>query len=140
MERIVLTGVAPYDGEYEIDFEFNNAELHTIKRVAGIRAGEFNEALEKGDNDLNVAIAIIALQQAGKPVEEERIWQAKPGFLSIEDDVEADPTEPQAQKPATPSSGDASKVSSDPQANGQKPTGSQHSETPRLDLVSGQAI
>lgn len=141
MDRIVLAGIPPYDGEYEFDASyFTNREYHTIKRIAGVRAGELDEALGAGDLDVIVALAVIALQRNNQPHEEDTIWDAPGGSISFigSEDVVEDPTVP-AEQPQS-SSGDGSKESSGHQGNGQSPTGSPNSETPTLGLVSGQAI
>ena len=51
---------------FEISPPFTNRELHLIKQIAGVRAGELFDAMEVGDNDLVVALAHIAVKRAGR--------------------------------------------------------------------------
>lgn len=97
MDKIVITGVGIYDGSYDVDFtrDFTNRELHTIKKVAGVTAGEIQEAFERGDNDMVVALAVIALERTGEKVNVDAIWDAPAGGITVEigerDEVDADP-------------------------------------------------
>jgi len=66
--RIVLKGVPPYDGEYELDTEraFNTREWRWIKAISGYMPNTIREGLEGGDPDMYVAISTIAMCRAGK--------------------------------------------------------------------------
>ena len=84
MDQIVITGIAGYNGEYDLDASyFTNKELHTIKKLAGVRAGEIQAAFAAGDNDLIVALAAIALERNGKAVHEQVLWDAKVGCIML---------------------------------------------------------
>jgi len=79
---------------YDISPPFTNGELHLIKQVAGIRAGEFEDALEAGDNDLLVALASVAVRRNGtaRPTLEE-LWDMDAGLISlVEHEPDEDPT------------------------------------------------
>jgi hypothetical protein len=78
MAKLVIDGISPsLDGAYETDFTyFKNREWRTIKELSGVRMGEFNEALEAGDNDLVVALAVIALRRRNIDVNVEALWEA----------------------------------------------------------------
>jgi hypothetical protein len=103
VDKIVISGIRGYDGEYPFDASyFTNKEFHTIKRLAGIRAGEIKAAFDSGDNDLIVAFAVIALERSGKAVFEEVLWNANVGCIALEGDAA---TEDDAVPP-TPSSED----------------------------------
>lgn len=136
MPKIVIEGVPPYNGEYEIDFDFSNRELHTIKQVSGVRAGEIVEAGLKGDNDLIIALAMIALRRTGLVVDEDRIWDAQAGKITF-DAVEADafpPPQPSSggdekQSEQTASSGESSNGTGDHPENGRSSTGIPDSAT-----------
>lgn len=97
-ERIVIDGIAPYDGTYDFDASyFTMRELHVIKRIAGVRAGELDDALAASDSDVIVAIAVIALTRAGVQVNEDAIWDAPAGtvlFVGDEAEVEGDAVPP----------------------------------------------
>jgi hypothetical protein len=87
LASIKIEGVPPYDGEYEIDMNFTNRDLHTIKQVAGVRAGDLNDALEHRDLDLVVALAVNALRRVGKPVDMDTLWDAQAGLITLVADV-----------------------------------------------------
>lgn len=78
MDSLVITGIPPYDGEYPLDFGagLTNRELHTIKQISGVRAGELNEALNAGDYDLIVALAAILITRAGHQPSMDALWDA----------------------------------------------------------------
>lgn len=103
-DKIVLSNVPPYDGEYELDVTYlTNRELHTIKNLCGLRAGELDDALQAGDSDVIVALAVIALERNGKgPVDANVIWDAEFGNLTFV------PGEDDAGPPEVPSGSDSS--------------------------------
>lgn len=58
-----------YDGEYGLDIvstPLKWLDLHIIKVVADVMPGDFDEALERADPDLNLALVVIALYRAGR--------------------------------------------------------------------------
>lgn len=135
MDKIVITGIAGYDGEYPFDASyFTNGELHTIKRMAGVRAGEIQASFEAGDNDLVVAIAAIALERNGKVLHEQALWNAKAGCIEVvpaEDDArppESQPANDESAGERKPSSGQPLSDGSVPPENGQSRTGLRPSE------------
>lgn len=97
-----IEGLPPFDGDHPIDLSyFTNAELRTIKRLAGVRAGELEEAVAAGDNDLLVCFAVIALERAGRTMDEQAInllWAAPAGKIVLvagdEEEAGAGPPEP----------------------------------------------
>lgn len=89
--KISGSGNPVLDGDYPLDTSFfTNRELHTIKDIAGVRAGELEDALRAGDNDVVVAIALIALRRAGKQVPADVLWDLPAGrlVLDLRDDDE----------------------------------------------------
>lgn len=92
MAKLIITGVDGIDGEYEFDAShFTMRELHTIKRIANVRAGELGDALDGGDSDVVVALATIALERNGKTGVEERLWNSKAGQVTIMPDEQPEP-------------------------------------------------
>lgn len=116
MPQIKIEGVPPYDGVYEIDMNMTNRDLHTIKQVAGVRAGDLNDALEHRDLDLVVALAVNALRRAGKPIDMDTLWDSEAGkILLVGDEADAVPP-PQPSVSAsepTSSSGTSGSVTGD---------------------------
>ncbi len=139
MAKIIIERIPGYNGEYEIDLSYlTNKDLHTVKRIAGVRAGEIQAALDAEDNDLAVAFTVIALERNGKAVHEDVLWNAQLGCITLQgDEVEQeDDALPPASRPEDDasvsekklSSGPDSSAGSDPQENGQSRTGLQPSE------------
>lgn len=131
-DKIVIEGIPPYDGEHEIDFSyFTNRELNIIKRLAGVRSGELDEALAAGDNDLVVALAVIALRRNGKQVVEDVIWDAPTGRIDLvvapreDDDADVPP-------PSAPPSDESSGASRTPSGPDSEPAGDATQETSLL--------
>lgn len=98
-------GLGPIDGEYAFDMEeimgsFTYRELHKIKQIAGVRAGEIEDALVAGDSDVNLAFAIIILTRHGRRFNEDVLWDAPVDagftfrFAEREAAAEEDPTRP----------------------------------------------
>jgi hypothetical protein len=134
MPSIKIEGVPPYDGEYELDMNFTNRDLHTIKQVAGVRAGDLNDALEHKDLDLVVALAVNALRRAGKPIDMDVLWDSEAGrILLVADEDAVPPPQPSDESSGsvsepTGSSGTSGPVTGDAsQGNDPSSTGSQDS-------------
>ncbi len=69
MLEITISDIGPvFDGVFVVDLaqQLNGRELHLIKKTAGVRFGELDEALGAGDYDVILAFATIALVRAGK--------------------------------------------------------------------------
>ncbi len=64
--------------------DLNGAELHRIKVVSGVRAGELPEALEAGDFDVILGIVGVALERAGRKVPNEALMTLKPAGVVVE--------------------------------------------------------
>lgn len=80
--KVKITGILGADGEWDFNPDeepLTNGELHEIKKIAGVRAGEIEEAFSAGDNDLYVALAIIALARNGKQIPVRVLWDAPAG-------------------------------------------------------------
>jgi hypothetical protein len=119
MDWIVVKGVKPWDGRYQLDldgFELTTREWGFIKRLTGYLPLTVDEGFQGGDPELFAALAAIALRRAGRvdntQVAEvyERIADAPAGgTVRLESDrppVEEDDAGPPAV--STGSSGSAS--------------------------------
>ena len=153
MNKLIIEGVPPYDGTHEFeDFaSFTNRELHRIKKMTGIRVGEFSEALGAGDNDLLVALATVILERNGITVNDDILWDADAGAITMDfttEDAE-DPTQGslpllESDSPTkidvlqSPSGNGSSKPSTPSPEIAPSPTGDPSSETPTSGRVSGQ--
>ena len=141
MDRLIVKGLGRLDGTYEFDFgdllgigtpgSLTNREGHRIKTMSGVRAGELQDALIAGDNDVLLALAAIILARKGKVVDEQALWDAPMGSgidfdlsgLEAEEDPPAEPAATPETEQQSTSGGGSSEQTSDSQANGQSPTG-----------------
>jgi len=103
--KIKIDGVPGFNATYDLDMTyFTMRELHTVKTIAGVRAGEMSEAITAGDNDLMVAFAVIAVGRSGKTIHPDLLWDARSGTITvIADDVPED-EDPNPTVQQTPSS------------------------------------
>jgi hypothetical protein len=109
--KIVIAGIDGLEGEYDIDLGFfTNRELHTIKRLTGLRVGEFDDAMAAGDSDVLVAFCMVALQRNDKRVDENALWDAEAGSITI---IVGDDQEPPLESVPLESSGDSPTSSGD---------------------------
>lgn len=140
--RVEIKGAPPFDGEYEIDAErLTNRDYHTIKQVSGLRANEILEALEAGDLDVLVALAVCALYRAGHKdtkMTAERLLDSESGGITVyaddEKEVEEEPgpfgtPSESSDGAASPnsSSGETSRLTGDIRPSPRSPTGRAHS-------------
>lgn len=89
---LTLAGVAPWDGVYEFpDFRFTQRELHRIKQLSGIRAGELIEALDANDTAAMVGVAVVVLARTGKAVDPDDLFDSTVGSIRL--DIVADPVD-----------------------------------------------
>jgi hypothetical protein len=79
MDAIVISGVPPWDGEY--DFDLNGAELTTrewgwIKRLTGYLPMTVGDGFDGGDPELFSCFAVIALHRVGRiqPTEAQMVF------------------------------------------------------------------
>lgn len=88
-------------GEYNVTPPFSNREMHVIKQVAGVRAAEFEAAVEAGDTDLLVALAHIAVRRTGqaRPTLDD-LWEMPAGDITAVVPGDTGDTEPQDPTPA----------------------------------------
>ena len=141
---IADSGNPALDGEYPFDTTYlTNRELHVIKEMANVRAGEVEDALSAGDNDLVVALAYIVMRRAGKPVTQDVLWDMPAGKIAVNLDEQEAEEDPPSQAPSDEpesgsavvrpiSSGDALARPSESQENDPSPTGDQTSDTGRM--------
>lgn len=140
-DKLTVKGLRALDGEYEFDRNdllgsMTNRELHRIKLMAGVRAGEIQDALAAGDNDVLVALAAILLTQRGKLVDEDVLWDAPAGagliweFDTADDEQEegdagppVEPAETPETEPQKTNGGGSGNPPSDPSGNGRSLTG-----------------
>lgn len=67
-DKIKIQGVEGFDGEYDFDTEeLDMDDLELIETEAGVRANEFDDAVQAGSIRLLRVIATIAVRRAGNP-------------------------------------------------------------------------
>jgi hypothetical protein len=113
MSRMIIAGVRPYDGAYEIDFdrEFSAREWGWIKRFAGYLPVDVDDRTF-GDPELACVLAVIAMHRVGRigPAEAsaafEKLEDAPFGSaITVETEPEPEPQEDERRPPPPSSSG-----------------------------------
>lgn len=136
--KVVIKNVPPYDGEYPLDLShMTNREVSTIKRISGYTPLEWEAAGDRGDTDIIIAFAVVALTRTGRflpKVQEDVLWDSDMGKIDIStDDEEADAeSPPPVSEPSDTSepSGSAGNAGSDtPQESAPRSIGSPPSPT-----------
>ena len=129
MPNVTIKDLYNLDGEYPLDLVFTHRDFRDIKRIAGVRANEVEDALNAGDVDIIVALAAIALRRAGKPFDVEQLWDAPTGNIRL------DLTEEEQQTDSPPPV--TRPVEDEPARNGSSsPSGTPTSEPTVLSLQS----
>lgn len=131
--KFIIEGVHPYDGTYEFDkSHLTNREIRKIKLLTGLRPLEYEEAGNAGDNDLGVAMVIIALQRSGRfaEINEDLIWDADLGKITADltDEVAADPPALEPEALGSPSGSSSPTVGDENPVRSLRPTGTGFSE------------
>lgn len=145
MTKVVVSGVPAFDGTYDLDAvdTFTGHELHLIKKVAGVRLAEIEDAMDAADYDLYVALAAIMVIRAGKATRQQAMQvvdllldadagSVKFDFTKDEQEDDARPPEPESQTlesnagSSTPSSPTSPDTGEDPPVMSLVSTGSLH--------------
>jgi hypothetical protein len=84
-------------GEFAVPEEFTLRELREMKNLTGLLPGEIEDALNKGDLDIVLALVIISGARAGLKVKEETVLDWTLTDIEFVDDPKpkrkvADPT------------------------------------------------
>jgi hypothetical protein len=75
---------------YPLPDNFTFREMHTIKRLTGLRAGEIFTALESGDTDVVVALAVVAIKRARPSFDEDELLDSYIDSITIDAGTEED--------------------------------------------------
>lgn len=121
MAKVVIEDIPGVNGSYDFNLDrFTNGELRLIKREANVRAGEIEEALQAGDNDVLVCFALIALKRAGRDIPPEALWEAEAGSITIDtaDEEAEDDASPPETGPVSNESENGPTASSSPSSSG----------------------
>lgn len=133
---LTVAGIAGLDGTYDLDLgKFQNEELHTIKKITGVRAGELEDAIQAGDNDLMVAFAVIALRRAGRQVDASHLWKADVGAITVdfgeaEEEVRPPTLPPEPGHESSDEGANGQSSSSKDSGNSSTLTGGEHQSPP----------
>ena len=148
-DKLIVKGVHEgIDGEHQCDIlgmltvghpeSMTNRELHRIKVMTGILAGDLMDAINNSDMDASVALAAVILERKGKEFRDDWLWDAPMG-AGITFDIRAakgdDIPPPDDALESTPigasetSGGVPSQPSSESQESGPSPTGSPSTDT-----------
>lgn len=91
MSSIVIAIPNQLPRKYPVPESFTYRELQTIKTVTGLRPAEFEDALNSGDPDIVIALAVICAQRAGHNMTADDLMDLEVGAITVEGDDE-DPT------------------------------------------------
>lgn len=91
MSHIVIAIPNQVPRKYAVPESFTYRELQTIKTVTGLRPAEFEDALNSGDPDIVIALAVICAQRAGHNITADDLMDLEVGAITVEGD-DADPT------------------------------------------------
>ena len=149
-DKLIVKGVhEQIDGDYTCDIlgmltvghpeSMTNRELHRIKVMTGILAGDLMDAITNSDMDASVALTAVILERKGKSFQDDWLWDAPMGSgitFEIRKAEEEEELPPQSDAPkSTPiggvetSGGVPSVPSSESQGNDQSGTGSPPTDT-----------
>lgn len=134
MAKLVITGTPPWDGEYPFDeTSFTNRELHDIKGICGLRAGELGDAMAAGDTDVLVAIASVAMKRNGKSVDVDDLWDAEVGNITFDftDESAGDDAGPPSVTPPAPESNGSGGENATPSGTDSENTGETSQTDPK---------
>jgi hypothetical protein len=86
LARFIISGILPYDGEYELDLAyFTNREWHLIRNIAGVYPPDLMYALAQRDAGCIVALGLIVLDREGhEDVERDLLWDAPAGKMTLD--------------------------------------------------------
>lgn len=104
MSSIVIAIPNQVPRKYPVPDSFTYRELQTIKTVTGLRPAEFEDALNSGDPDIVIALAVICAKRAGHSMTADDLMDLEVGAITVEGDDEEDPTiagDASADQPAT---------------------------------------
>ena len=101
MSSIVITIPNQVPRKYAVPDSFTYRELQTIKQVTGLRPAEFEDALQSGDPDIVIALAVICAKRAGHNITADDLMDLEVGAITVEGDDDADPTTAGDDAPAT---------------------------------------
>lgn len=130
--RILINGVPPYDGSYDVDGPYTMEQIYSFRVIADIRPADFGEALTKGDVGLIIALAKIGLERESHNVILPVLWSAPAGriMLDFTDEGDADPppqgsdnSPPSSDAPTTSSGSPGSTTGDSPSESDQSGTG-----------------
>lgn len=132
---IRITGIRPYDGEYDLDLDeqpFTILEWRWIKKVSGYLPMTLPDGIAGDDPDVYLVFALIALARAGRVRDDEiytaadRIarspFQGTIRFVSDTAEVPADDPLPVTPEPTRNGGGSGKQTSDTPDAH-PSPTG-----------------
>lgn len=95
MAKVVVSNIDPgIDGEYDLATvdEWTHDDWHLVKKLTGLKLGDFLRADEDGEADADVilALAVVSCQRAGKRNPHVLLKQGRLGDIELTSDVEAE--------------------------------------------------
>lgn len=91
MSSIVIHIPNQIPRKYPVPESFTYRELQLIKTSTGLRPADFEDALQSGDPDIVIALALICAKRAGHSMTADDLMDLEVGAITVEDD-DVDPT------------------------------------------------
>lgn len=80
---------------FEVPESFTYREMRQMRQITGLNPADLEEALQEGNGDLAVALAVISASRAGVELDPEELYDLDFGAITAEgDDDEPGPTQP----------------------------------------------
>lgn len=100
MALLRISGVGrQYDGDYQFDKPFNGREHNEVKRISNVLPADYGKAIEGLDAAFHVALAVVAIRRAGKPVHEDMLLDADECSIQIIVEQQEADAVPPARRP-----------------------------------------
>jgi len=84
---------------FEVPDGFTYREMRQMRQITGLNPADLEEALQEGNGDLAVALAVISASRAGVQLDPEELYDLEFGAITAEGD-EPDPTQAAAGEAA----------------------------------------
>lgn len=98
--KLVITWADEQQDTFEVPESYTYREIKTMRQITGLEPAQFEDAVEKGNADLAIALAVVSSARAGRPVDPERLYDLPFGAIMVEEEEGERPTEAAADEAA----------------------------------------
>lgn len=97
--KLVISWAEDHQDTFEVPESYTYREIKTMRQITGLEPAQFEDAVEKGNADLAIALAVVSSSRAGKPLNPDALYDLPFGAIMVEEDEER-PTEAAADEAA----------------------------------------